>query len=434
MSCEASTNPEENHDTCGADHFCFLPIGTETSRCVHCAFCSVLTIDCPSRCSCSSHDQCDPAYYCGVFDSDQNFCTPCEACQDRRRIPFDGATLCPDKCFCESSSQCAPGKHCQRQPPQSRVPEKKGLCISCASQIGCSEHLIVQKKNNENQTCQQLCPDDFECNQHSDCNEAGSWCSQNHQCQNCSQACWTEQRLVEQDVHITCDKSDCNSTAILEQQTSNIRLNEWTQFPYISIDYSCPEACCDWGMQRAANSKATVFTVGPCNSAINVHGAWYEGIQLDWNIPQDFVSASNPCQRMQYEFAEGFPPIVYQIICDEVIPACQSENRTLALFVTNDTHTVYADESFPFVESYDDTGFMCALKVAAVDMSIAFFISLSVLACLFSSIIFYLSRRPKKPWERQWGDGQALFANTSKQVIFYYIIIFTHGTTQQSPA
>jgi hypothetical protein len=195
-------------------------------------------------------------------------------------------------------------------------------------------------------------------------------------------------------VEVICE-NDCNATALLEERTSHLPLDEWSELPYISIDYSCPEACCDWGMQRPNQARATSFTVGPCIASTNVRGAWYDGIQVEWESPQEFLSQSTPCRRVQYEFAEGFPRVVSEILCDEVIPACASENRTLALFVTNETHTVFAD-TFPFVESYDDTGFTCVLEVAASEISATFFLSLGILGAIFLMIIFYLSRRSKK--------------------------------------
>lgn len=391
LSCGAGGNTDD--EACEPDHFCLSSVGTP--RCVHCAFCSVMPSGCPSRCSCTSHDQCGPNSYCGTYDSSRNVCTSCEMCQDGRRAPFDGGSTCPDQCFCESSNECEGGMYCQRQRPGAWVPDNKGLCISCASEIGCTEHLILP--NITNQTCRELCPFDFECTRHDECVQVGSWCSTNHRCNNCSQACWTEQRLLESTVRVTCDY-DCNATELLEDKTSDLLFDEWTELPYLSIDYSCPEACCDWGMKRPENSRATSFTVGPCNSTTNVHGAWYDGNQLKWNSTQDFLSQSNPCQRIQYEFDEGFPRVVSEIVCKEVIPPCQNENRTLALLVTNETHTVFAgkNSTFPFVESYDDTGFTCVLEVAASDISASFFISLGILAVVFVLIIFYLLRRSRK--------------------------------------
>lgn len=395
ISCGGNENTTDMNDGCETDHFCFLPIGAETPHCVHCVFCSVLSANCPSRCLCTSHDQCDPYSYCGVFDSNQNICTPCESCLDRRPVPFDGNASCPEKCLCQSSlNDCREGTYCQRQPLGGWFPENNGLCISCTSQIGCAEHLILG--GNDNLTCQDLCPADFQCTEHSNCHALGRWCSMNHRCNNCSQACWTEQRLLENAVEVTCE-SDCNSTAILESQTSNLQLNEWTELPFISIDYSCPETCCDWGMQRSANSRTTVFTVGQCDSTVHVHGAWYDGSQLDWDSPEEFLNASNPCQLIRYEFTEGYPTVVSKVVCDDVIPACQSDNRTLALFITNETHTIYANESsFPFVASFDDTDFMCALRVASANMSMVFFTSLVVIVLFFCCLIFGLSWQAKK--------------------------------------
>ncbi|GAX20885.1 hypothetical protein FisN_7Hh206 [Fistulifera solaris] len=370
MSCEA----------CEPDHFCTPD--DAFPRCLHCAFCSVMTTGCPTQCSCTSHELCGSNAYCAVYDTHQNVCTSCEQCPHRR--PFDGGT-CPDHCFCTSSQECAEGSYCQRQRSGA------GSCMSCASQVGCAEHLLLSKMN---ETCREVCPYDYECQQHADCVHEGSWCSFNHRCHNCSQACWAEQRLLEPHVEVICD-DDCNTTAWLEERTSHLPLDEWSELPYISIDYSCPETCCDWGMQRPQQARATSFTVGPCIASINVHGAWYDGSQADWESPQDFVSQSTPCRKIQYQFPEGFPKVVSEIVCDEVIPPCASENRTLALLITNETHTVFV-EGFPFVEAYDDTGFTCVLEVAASEISATFFLSLGILGAIFLMIILYLIRRSKK--------------------------------------
>ncbi|GAX11818.1 hypothetical protein FisN_7Lh206 [Fistulifera solaris] len=373
-------------DACEPDHFCSLD-DPSSPRCLHCAFCSVLKTGCPAQCSCTSHEQCGTNAYCALHDTNQNVCTSCENCPHRR--PLDGA--CPDYCFCTSSQECAEGSYCQRQ--RSGIPADQGLCMSCASQMGCAEHVLLSKQNEE--TCRDVCPYDYECQQHADCVYDGSWCSFNHRCHNCSQACWTEQRLLlEPNVQIICD-NDCNTTALLEERTSHLPLDEWSELPYTSIDYSCPKTCCDWGMQRPQQARATSFTVGPCIASTNVHGAWYDGSQVDWKSPQDFVSQSTPCRRIQYHFEKGFPEVVSDIVCNEVIPPCASENRTLALLITNETHTVFVD-SFPFVETYDDIGFTCVLEVAASEISATFFLSLGILGAVFFLIILFLSRRSKK--------------------------------------
>ena len=407
------------HSDCAPNQYCTRgaqsPVSSFT-RCRHCESCEspALPVDeplsrpCPTKCSCSAHDDCGPTEYCSRFNDNLNVCLSCQSCARRRSsstgrdYPFDGSRYCPDKCLCTSaaSSECPDGRYCARQHPKSLTPRDKGMCLDCNSPTGCVDRLILMNDDTDVvlPTCQELCPAAFECDKHEDCSlaqfvpnatsttntTAHPWCSQNHRCHECVQdsrvsdklaSCWTPLRLPIDSPYAVADPDSY--------------YDKWRDFPELSIDFSCPVNCCDWGMPAPVSQpirSTRPLTLGLCNPEAVVTAYWVNGHHPEKSIPE-FVQQGQACNVARYEFATGYPKTVSIVECPGYSVDCRLVNRTLALLSTaadnNNNNTQFLDE--PLVTTVDRTRIRCALDdvtkgiVAPVFAAIALFVLVFIL-------------------------------------------------------
>ena len=384
-----------DHSTCPAEEYCATFAERGTPRCVRCQFCPPMPDrpdfaipndgTCPAKCDCSQHNQCQADEYCYAESPTQNICTSCKHCRNTARKPFDSNTACPERCLCRTSSECGKGEYCSLQPASdSLVPENTGLCVTCAGTTGCLEGLLV---NRDQEKCKDVCPDDFECSQHEDCDTSvGQWCSFNHRCNECSSQCWSPLRSV------------VNST---ERWWETVDRNLLNNIPHDSIDFECPETCCNWGL-TVDRSTQTQFTVGFCHADQKVQGFWDVGHRPDY-IAADFLQRGIPCKEQIYEYETGFPKIVTVVDCSAASTSCELARRTLGLLTQNTSSVLptfwQMPDDFPLLATYDNTNVACSLEEAGGSLGLSFFISFICAFSfffLFTTIVVYRTREENR--------------------------------------
>ena len=221
---------------CPWDEFCVPNIYTGGSFCEGCGSClyggNCTRQDCLG---CTDDDACRSGEFCATSTSTlQTYCRSCDDCfqsEYANTIPTDNnITLCSKDCLCESSTDCPGDLICGNR--GLNIPtEGFGVCHACGSggygESDCVQDWLVSKHGNE--TCEQLCPNEFECNRHEDCpHQETQYCTKDHKCRRCGPMC----------DHLSMYGHEVSDTS------------RWV-LPSLPHDGGyCPTRCCGWGQAR----------------------------------------------------------------------------------------------------------------------------------------------------------------------------------------
>ena len=251
----------------------------------------------------------------------------------------------------------------------------------------CTDNLLVA-----NETCDQVCPDFFQCDGHSDCELSsggtpyGRWCNFGHQCSDaCSQRCTLFGRTQTPDLRLAYEAHlrDPNANPIPLQGSQD------------SIDFSCPESCCDLGggpSEFALEYDDRLF-FGHCDGEENVrYAAYYVPGRHDPNMTVETLVADGlPCDVQQHEFKVGYPKLLTVVDCRAVlreIEGCDPTNVTHGVLVgvrgQADASMAYFDPiAMPYTKLMNENE-RCLMEEVVV-FFIAYTIALSVILAMIAA-------------------------------------------------
>lgn len=340
---------------------------------------------------CTADTDCHGGLHCAsVFAADPLTCQYCYC----DWIDYE-SKLCPSYCLCQSSQDCPTGWYCRKsidtiydfQPNDDRA-----TCVPCDSHL-CSEMWLAASSSLQEE-CESVCPNDHQCNQHSDCSnitghDESSWCTANHQCQPCSSSCWTPRRLGP-DYQLE-DTSYYNNYFYQENE---------------SIDLSCPETCCDWGLNASMDIvlrpdvESLRVNIGACNASRVFDAYWTAGLDNHLS-PNEFIEKGNPCQVKRYDFDDGlFPSSVSIVDCSQadIVAECDQGDLTVALIeVAPNTSSSFVNiatgfgdilPTYPMAGTIDKNSESCSFqdffRFLSILLTIVIVVAISsVVACIY---------------------------------------------------
>ena len=330
------------HNTCqeqeGRNWFCNKRIGY-CDRCWVCQF-DDGSLNCPSYSFCSESlssssqdDDCpNKLEYCNLEHK------VCDRCDCR----FQKST-CPSDCYCQTSAECQQTEddfygndfYCgYLDTTSSFVPSGLGVCRQCGD---CVPEGLVDNNNKNETSCFDVCPDQFQCVAHGDCQALeDEFCNTNYKCATCNDL-----------------------------------------FPYYAgpIDGILPaNKCCgvkmyDEGAFESGEmpGRADIeLWLGLCGDGddnvqwddVNVYVMKGDHAN-DGSLPQDFMTNGTICERNQYHG--------YRFICKHGVPTCTSGTITIGLIVGGrdggDNRTTTPEDAIFF----DDERFPASIRIAFKD-------------------------------------------------------------------
>mmetsp|Transcript_43790 Transcript_43790/g.93107 ORF Transcript_43790/g.93107 Transcript_43790/m.93107 type:complete len:420 (+) Transcript_43790:59-1318(+) len=370
---------------CRPDEYCALYDGTSWETwCIHCVNCAEdgwpdgAPVDdtCPAKCDCRSDDDCPRGSHCETYED--GYGDPIRTCETCGAESSGVA-----QCSCVSSDECGTGYFCGVLDEDSYDwSATYPTCYRCNDEsAGCADFVLL-----EGESCRDACPDQYECGEHADC-AAGEFCAQNHRCRGCRTGeCWTPSR----------------DTLSLDGVWFSSRFTT-------SIDFGCPEECCDWGLSAPPywGPFNLATSIGPCEEAIRIEAFWADGDKTEWMVG-DFVEKGNACTNKRYEFTDGmFPPAVTTVDCFDQLepPSCSTRTSTMALVAWNGSRPVFVELKsvgngtvdsqdlgspplYPVVHLFDARSDTCGLSdavgtLAAIGAGIGIAVACIIGLCIF---------------------------------------------------